>query len=160
MLIGAAVTAEILVLLARGTAATMRWRIFPILLASLVLCLADVAGRRGLTFPHRQTYSGAISFGGRTGQLLWGFDIGLGFTTYRTTRLYWAGLLMLAAGLPSVLCFAGCFSYVLLLLIAMRRSRDRHFIAPEDWLLPRRRAGGLIGAVTSMALLGVVISVR
>jgi hypothetical protein len=159
LLAGAAVTGALLVLLARLAAALPPGRLPAVLAIGTCLGAWDIAGRRAFTFPWRQTYQGATSYAGpRAGLLAQGFDVGLGFTTYRTSRLYWAGILMLAAGAPAMACLTGPFGYVLVLLWSLRKGRD--VIVPEHWINRRRRLLGLVGVVVQAMLIAVIAVAR
>jgi hypothetical protein len=155
LLTGAAVTAILLVILADLVSSLPPWRVLGSLSVAGAMGLADVAGRRSLTFPRRQTYSGAVSFAGqRTGHLIWGIDIGLGFTTYRASRLYWSGLVLLATGVPGILCLAGTLVYALALLRSIRKNRFG--FVPESSMIHSRRRSGLAGVTVAVGLLTAV----
>lgn len=122
----------------------------------LVLAAADISGRHGMTFPRRQTYGAAIGqVGPRAAGFIWGLDIGLGFTTFRVSRAYWAGLLLLAAGAPGWLCFAGTALYAGSLFIAVRRNRQ--VLIPEHRLIARRRRTGAITAAAAVFVLAMTL---
>lgn len=151
----AAATGGIATAVAEPATHLPRPAVLTVLAACVALGLADITGRRGLTFPRRQTWSGAAIYAGaRLGQFLWGLDIGLGFTTYRTSRLYWAGLALLVLTGSPALCFAGACGYVLAFAIALRRGR--YSFVGEEWMMRRRRRLGLAGTVVLVALLVVV----
>lgn len=70
-----------------------------IAIIGIILALADfgVGGTRTPTF-HRQTCPAWWrAFGHARTALLWGFDLGLGFTTIRLASLYWVMLLVVFA---------------------------------------------------------------
>jgi hypothetical protein len=143
--------------MARATATLPGWGILLVLCACTAVAACDLIGRRGLTFPKRQTYSGAVPFAGlRTGQFIWGADIGLGFTTYRTSRLYWSALVMLVAGASPVLCFAGTFVYTASFFTSV--STHRYFLVAEEWMIRRRRRFGIVGVVVTITLMAVIAS--
>jgi hypothetical protein len=128
-----------------------------VLACSLAFPLTDAIGRRGLTFPRRQTYGAAIAYvGPRTAYALWGIDIGLGFTTYRVSRNYWSGIVMLAIGAP-LMCFAGCAAYSLALFAGARSNR--RVLVPERRLVARRRRLGVTGCALSVGLLMAVLAI-
>jgi hypothetical protein len=159
LLAGAAVTGALVVLVARLAAALPPWRLPAVLAVGICLGAWDIAGRHAFTFPWRQTYQGATSYAGpRVGLLTQGFDVGLGFTTYRTSRLYWVGIFMLAAGPPSVACPVGPLGYVLVLLSSLRKGRD--IVVPEHWINRRRRLLGLAGVVVQAVLIAVIAIAR
>jgi hypothetical protein len=120
----------------------------------LLLAVAGVVGRQGVTFPKRQTYGGAVNYSGeRLGQAIWGFDLALGFSTYRTSRLYWGALILLVVGGSPVFCAAGALTYAATFLVAVRRGK--HFVVREDWMIRRRRRLGILGVVVATGLLAV-----
>jgi hypothetical protein len=124
---------------------------------SLIFPVADAIGRNGLTFPLRQTYGAAIAYvGPRTAFVLWGCDIGLGFTTYRVSRNYWSALVMLAIGTP-LICFVGSAAYALALFAGAMSNRNVHI--SEDRMVARRRWLGVTGCVLSFAVLITALAV-
>lgn len=159
LLVGAALSGALVMLLARAAAALPPGRIYAFLGIGVGLGTWDIVGGCALTFPRRQTYNGATSYAGPwLGLLAWGLDVGLGFTTFRASRLYWIGALMLVAGSPPTVCLIGFFSYALAFLWAVRHGRD--LAVPERWLIRRRRLLGLVGITVLAALIAVVTSVR
>lgn len=157
LIAGAALTGMLLATVARATATLPGWAMLITLSACAAAAVSDLIGKRGLTFPKRQTYSGAVPFAGlRTGQFIWGADIGLGFTTYRTSRLYWSGLLMLVAGASPALCFAGAFAYVTSFFTSV--NTHRYFLVPQELMIRRRRHFGIFGVIVTATLMAVIAS--
>jgi hypothetical protein len=154
--LGAAVSGGILAAAAGPVATLPSWIVAMALAGCAGLGLADVAGRAGLTFPRRQTFSGAVAYGGRRlGHLIWGFDVGLGFTTYRTSRVYWCALVMLVAGGSVPLCFAGTAGYAVALLVSIRRGRFT--LVDEERMVRSRRRLGVVGAAVALGLMTMVV---
>lgn len=154
LLIGAAGTGALVAAAADLIAELPTWRVLAALSLSAILGLADIAGRCALTGPRRQTYSGAPAFAGvRAGHAIWGIDLGLGFTTYRSSRLYWSGLIMLAVGPETTFCYVGTAGYAVAFLWSIRHNRDA---PPEEARMIRsRRLAGVIGTVIAVALMPV-----
>lgn len=76
---------------------TMTMIVVAVLGIALAMCDFGVAGARTPTL-HRQTYPVWWRTFGRTRALfLWGFDLGLGFTTIRVASLYWIVALIVVA---------------------------------------------------------------
>ena len=122
----------------------------------LPLAIADIAGRHGMTFPRRQTYGAATGYVSlRAASFIWGLDIGLGFTTFRVSRAYWAGVLLLISGAPGWLCFAGTVLYAAGLGSAVRLNRD--VLIPEHRVIARRRRTGVITAGAAAFVLALVL---
>ena len=158
LLIGAFFTGALIIALARPISWLPHWRLLIVLLMSAVFGIVDVVGKDSVSFPRRQTYSGAASFAGvRAGSVIWGIDLGLGLTTYRVSRAYWSGLIMLTAGSPPVLSFGGTCAYVASFLWSVRKKRSVYI--PESFMIRRRRLAGVVVASISTALIAVVISV-
>ena len=133
----------------------------PVTVSVLVACLAvsacDVFGRRGLTFPMRQTYGGALAYvGPGTAQLIWGFDIGLGFTTFRVSRAYWVGLMILVVGAPAGLGLLGAVAYSATLFVGVKRNRT--IFVQEERMVRRSRGLGIAALAVSAVVLGITLA--
>jgi hypothetical protein len=133
----------------------------PVTASVLVACLAvsacDVFGRHGLTFPLRQTYGAALAYvGPGTAQLIWGFDIGLGFTTFRVSRAYWVALMILVAGAPAGIGLLGAVAYSAALFAGVKRNRT--IFVPEERLIRRRRGLGIAALGVSAVVLGITLA--
>jgi hypothetical protein len=151
MLLGSAVTGLLLYLAALYVSRLPPAFTLSALACALVFPVTDVLGRQGLTFPRRQTYGAAIAYvDPRTAYVLWGFDIGLGFTTYRVSRDYWSGLVLLAVGTP-LICFAGTVTYAAALFAGAMSNRSIHI--SHDRMVSRRRRLGVSGCVLSLGVL-------
>jgi hypothetical protein len=69
--------------------------------------------------------------GSRTAWILWGFDLGLGFSTIRLGSLYWlAALFVVAFAPPASAPFVVAF-YGLGLALALAAAAARHAISPD-----------------------------
>lgn len=155
LLAGGAFTGMVLAAIARMAMWLPEWGVLAALSACLGLAAADLTGKRELTFPRRQTYSGAAAYAGpRFGQFIWGADIGLGFTTYRVSRLYWSGLVMLATAASPVLCFTGVLVYNASFFMSM--SNGSRSLPTEQRTLRRRRRFAVLGAAVIVSLMVVV----
>jgi hypothetical protein len=129
--------------------------------AGCALLLADV-GLFGVRSPtlRRQTCSTWYrERGARTAWALWGFDLGLGFSTIRLSSLYWLTALVVAAFVspllaPLVLAFYGLGLGVAFAgaVFAQTRSASPAYASPGLGLL---RAAGQV-RLASVAFLGVV----
>ncbi len=128
-----------------------------VLVAGLALSACDVFSRRGLTFPMRQTYGAALAYvGPGTAQLIWGFDIGLGFTTFRVSRAYWVGIMILVVGAPAGVGLLGAVAYSATLFVGMKRNRT--IFIPEERMVRRRRGLGIVALGVSAVVLGVTLA--
>jgi hypothetical protein len=155
--LGAAVTGGLLATAARAVAPPPYWLVLAAVGTLALLALADVRGRRGLTFPRRQTSADTVRWSGqRLGQAIWGFDLALGVTTYRTSRLYWGALVLLVVAGSPWFCLAGTIAYAAAFLVSLRRSS--YFVVREDWMVRRRRQLGTAGFTVAVvvAIVGVV----
>ena len=113
---GAAITGSLLGVLGGAAQALAGERVLAVMVgaAGCALLLADL-GFLGLRTPtlRRQTSSAWYrKRGARAAWVLWGFDLGLGFSTIRLSSLYWLMVLFVAAFVspvlaPLVLAFYG-----------------------------------------------------
>lgn len=113
---GASITGALIGVLGGAAQALAGQRVLAVVVgaAGCVLLLADL-GFLGLRTPtlRRQTSSAWYrERGARTAWVLWGFDLGLGFSTIRLSSLYWLMVLFVAAFVspvlaPLVLAFYG-----------------------------------------------------
>lgn len=108
---------------------------------AVAMCIADVAGTRAFTFPRRQTYSGARTYlPPAAAAWVWGLDIGLGISTFRTTRLYWVGCLLALGTHEPMFCLVATGTYGLSLAFRLR-TRSAVIIDVAGVLGVRRRLG-------------------
>ena len=129
------------------------WLSLALVLLCVLPAVADLAGRQEFTFPARQTYSGAVRTSGvPAGLLVWGFDLALGFTTYRSTRAYWVGITLLSVSYPAWWAFIGTAGYSTALLASIYRKFSAHFSAST--VLAHRRRLGLVVLLAVLALTG------
>jgi hypothetical protein len=157
LLAGGAVTGIVLAGIAQAASTLPERGALAALGVGLALAAADLAGGRGLTFPRRQTFSGAAAYAGpRSGQFIWGADLGLGFTTYRVSRLYWSGLVMLVSGASPVLCLVGPLVYSASLFASI--TYGKRSLPTEERILRRRRRFAILGAAVIVSLIGVVVA--
>lgn len=153
--LGAVTTGWLVGEFARAWTRLPTWADIGVLLGCAALGVADAVARRALSFPRRQTFSGAVGFAGpRLGHVVWGFDVGLGFTTFRTTRIYWSALMMLVLTGSRSLCFAGVFAYTAVLFWSIMTGRGQY--VGEDSLVVVRRRLGVAGAGVAGGLVAVV----
>jgi hypothetical protein len=162
-IVGAAITGALLGLLGAAAQALVDERVLAVAVgvAGCVLLLADL-GFLGLRSPtlRRQTCSTWYrERGARTTWALWGFDLGLGFSTIRLSSLYWLMALFVAAFVspvlaPLVLAFYGLGLGVAFAaaVVAQTRSSASATSSPGLGLL---RAAGPV-RLASDAFLGLV----
>lgn len=124
---------------------------FLLALGVVVLSIWDLSTLGELRSPRRQTQ---VSFRRYLSLnwscIAWGFDVGLGVTTFRVTRLFWA-VLAIAVLLPSPWPFSLVFTYELSLLTTMVwRSRRLTPLAliEEPMALKRSQVVASLVAVT------------
>jgi|GEM_PF-6281912 len=99
-----------------------------------VLLLADL-GVLHLRTPmlRRQTCSTWYrERGPRTAWILWGFDLGLGFSTIRLGSLYWLAALFVVAFVPPAAAPFAVACYGLGLALALAVAAARHAISRDD----------------------------
>ena len=148
-----------------GSTATIVVAVFGIALA---MCDFGVAGAHTPTL-HRQTYPVWWRTFGRTPALfLWGFDLGLGFTTIRVASLYWiVALIVVALASPLVgATILGAYGVALVLNLTIAtwvlECRDRS-VASTVCILrldkPLARSLAIILLVWSLALLVFALGV-
>ncbi|HET6209926.1 MAG TPA: hypothetical protein VFD94_06070 [Jatrophihabitans sp.] len=129
------------------------WPALVLVLLCLLPAVADLRGRKEFTFPARQTYSGAVRTSGvPVGLTIWGFDLALGFTTYRSTRAYWVGITLLAVSHPMWWAFIGTAGYSSALLASIHRKFSAHF--SKSTILAHRRRLGLLALLAVLVLTG------
>jgi hypothetical protein len=138
---------------------------------ALVLALADL-GIRPLKTPtlRRQTQPWWYQrFGGPVAFLLWGLDLGLGFTTFRATSLYWLTLIALVIAvtpsqIPLVSGFYGVgLAIAVVVSYVWFRRRARNPLDPAHIMLAQalhvRRGAGVTLAIVSVWLLVEAVTV-
>lgn len=99
-----------------------------------VLLLADLGVLRLRTpMLRRQTCSTWYhERGPRTAWILWGFDLGLGFSTIRLSSLYWLAALFVVAFVPPAAAPFVVACYGLGLALALAAAAARHTRSPES----------------------------
>jgi hypothetical protein len=165
--LSAAVLGVLLALIAPAFQASLSAREALVAVGSVavVLALADL-GIRPLKTPmlRRQTQPWWFQrFGGPVAFSLWGLDLGLGFTTFRATSLYWLTLVCLvvvvtpsqiplASGFYGVgLAVAVAVSYVWFRRGARNPLEPAHIMLAQA--LPVRRSAGVALAIVGVSLL-------
>jgi hypothetical protein len=126
--------------------------------AGCLLLLADL-GSRTPTLRRQTSPTWYRRRGARAAWALWGFDLGLGFSTIRLSSLYWLVVLFVAAFVPPVLAPLVLAFYGLGLGIAFAAA-----VVAQTWSTPSATASpglGLLHAagwvrLASVAFLGVV----
>lgn len=119
--------------------------------------VADMVGNQAMTFPRRQTSSSLVTLiGDRAGPALWGLDLALGFTTFRTSRTFWSASIVLVIVAPGFLMTAtACVAYGLSFLLTVFFRRDAGY-RPVSWLLKTRKRVAAVSliAVPLLVVLG------
>ena len=129
------------------------WLSLVLVLLCVLPAAADLAGRKEFTFPARQTYSGAVRTSGvPAGLTVWGFDLALGFSTYRGTRSYWVGITLLSGCAPDLVGIIGTAGYSSALLASIHRKFSAHF--SKSTILAHRRRLGLVALLAVLVLTG------
>jgi hypothetical protein len=157
-MLGAAITGSLIGLLGGAAQALAGERTLAVAVgaAGCVLLLADLRMRTPTL--QRQTCSTWYrERGAGTAWALWGFDLGLGFSTIRLSSLYWLMVLFVAAFVPPVfaplvLAFYGLGLGIALAGAVVAQTRSASSAAPGLGLL--RAAGGV--RLASVALLGLL----
>jgi len=159
-ILGALVTGSLIGVLGAGLQSVAGGRTLALVvgLAGCVLLLVDV-GLRTPTLRRQTCSTWYRDIGARKSWALWGFDLGLGFSTIRLSSLYWLTALFVAAFVspflaPLVLAFYGlgltaAFGAA---VFAQSRSTSPESASPGVGLL---HAAGTV-RIASVAFLGVV----
>jgi hypothetical protein len=161
-MVGAAITGSLIGLLGGAAQALAGERMLAVAVgaAGCLLLLADLRMRTPTL--RRQTCSTWYrERGAGTAWALWGFDLGLGFSTIRLSSLYWLMVLFVAAFVPPVfaplvLAFYGLGLGVALAGAVVAQARSSSPTSPGLGLL--HAAGGVrLASVAVLGLLSVTI---
>jgi hypothetical protein len=134
-------------------------------LIGLVLAITDFRFRPfGVLRIRRQTCPNWFRrFGPKRAWLLWGFDLGLGFSTIRVCSLYWMLLLFVVAFLPPILAPAVLALYGLTLALslaatALTERRHPEYASPGLGLLQAAGRVQVLGSTTLVVVSLIVLS--
>jgi hypothetical protein len=161
-MVGAAITGSLIGLLGGAAQGLAGERTLAVAVgaAGCLLLLADLRMRTPTL--RRQTCSTWYrERGAGTAWALWGFDLGLGFSTIRLSSLYWLMVLFVAAFVPPVfaplvLAFYGLGLGVALAGAVVAQTRSSSATSPGLGLL--HAAGGVrLASVAVLGLLSVTI---
>jgi len=144
--------------------ASATWLLLVVGVAAVALAIADLKGKTPTT--RRQTRKMWWRKGPWAASLIWGADLGVGFTTIKVASLYWAAALaVLAEGSSQIALLMGAFGVGLAANVAVGvaalprgEARDYHPLQATSLLRIARPFSGAVLLLwgVSMVVVGVV----